>query len=735
MTGKQSFLYTTLLYGCAFILFLEWLYPVELVSDVRNMTVFLVYAIFCFAIAMLRLRWWLSMPLKGMGLVLILDSLFLEPSLFSSAWLNQAVSEISLNLNALMAQHWGALTPLFRSLLFLLLIWMLSYLLYYWFIVMQRVFLFVVMTVVYLSLLDTFTPYDADAAIVRTLIVSFIALGVGHLSQEEMRESVRFAWLKKAPSWVIPLAVLIMVSVLTGFAAPKFDPQWPDPVPFLNSAAENASGLENSDDAGSQKSGYGEDDTQLGGSFVQDKTVVFKAKAQDEHYWRVETKDVYTGKGWKKSQNTQYNLQSSDAIDMDTFSDDVPVEEHKAQVTFQNGRPMGKLVYPYGITGFAANGVAADLDVDMQVDRQFGEIRPVQNGSISRLKQYTVQYDVPSFRPDVLRSVSPGDDPGGLKERYTQLPDSLPERVGELAKEITEDATNRYDKAQSIETYFGQSGFRYQTSNVPVPDADQDYVDQFLFDSKEGYCDNYSTSMVVMLRSLGIPARWAKGFTSGEVVDYGETDDDADVYKVTNANAHSWVEVYFPGSGWVSFEPTQGFSNLTEYQEQDSNAESGNETEQDTEEPETDEPDTAEQSDEADEAAQAQETRSNGSFPWGYVLAGAAVIAVLALVIYKTRFRWRMAYLLRKWQRRPDDQIFQEAYLCLLDLLAHKGVTRRPDETLSEFSQQVDTLYQTTDMGRLTTAYEQWLYKNELTSQDEVRLRELWRQLMKRILA
>src|SRR5699024_12010235 len=87
-------------------------------------------------------------------------------------------------------------------------------------------------------------------------------------------------------------------------------------------------------------------------------------------------------------------------------------------------------------------------------------------------------------------------------------------------------------------------------------------LDQFLFDSKVGYCDNYSTSMVIMLRSLDIPARWAKGFTSGEVIQNGETTDDYDIYEVTNANTHSWAEVYVPGAGWGPFEPTQGFSNM-----------------------------------------------------------------------------------------------------------------------------------------------------------------------------
>src|SRR5699024_9591228 len=154
----------------------------------------------------------------------------------------------------------------------------------------------------------------------------------------------------------------------------------------------------------------------------------------------------------------------------------------------------------------------------------------------------------------------------GFISQNTQLPDNIPSRVRELATEITTEYESYYDKIKAVEQYFNQNGFIYQTSNIPVPDEEQDYVDQFLFDTKKGYCDNYSTSMVVMLRSLGIPSRWVKGFTGGEKVDTVTKDDEIySVFQVTNMNAHSWVEVYFPKIGWIPFEPTQGFSNLADF--------------------------------------------------------------------------------------------------------------------------------------------------------------------------
>src|SRR5699024_8823871 len=332
----------------------------------------------------------------------------------------------------------------------------------------------------------------------------------------------------------------------------------PDPVPFIQSAAENVGGPDNG--SGIQKVGYGENDSRLGGSFIQDYTPVFQAAVKDEHYWRVETKDVYTGKGWEKSVEPQYELMSGERIGMQTFSPSVETEEFDTMLDFHDDSDMEKLVYPYGISQ-----VTSEPDFYLRTDYEHGEIGTERDGDSVKLDQYTITYHSPSFAIDKLREARPEDDPEAIKERYTQLPESLPERVGELAADITEDDDNRYDSARSIESYFGRNGFTYQINNVPVPEEDQDYVDQFLFDSKVGYCDNYSTSMVVMLRSLDIPARWAKGFTSGKVIENGDTTDDYDIYEVTNANAHSWVEVYFPGSGWVPFEPTQGFSNLTDF--------------------------------------------------------------------------------------------------------------------------------------------------------------------------
>lgn len=131
---------------------------------------------------------------------------------------------------------------------------------------------------------------------------------------------------------------------------------------------------------------------------------------------------------------------------------------------------------------------------------------------------------------------------------YTAIPEGVPERVAQLARDITYDKANTYERVKSLETYL-RSNYQY-TLTPAYPPSDQDFVDYFLFDGKEGYCSYFASALCIMTRSLGIPARYVEGFLLPEK---SGTDDG---YQVTNQNAHAWVEVYLEGIGWVSFEPT-----------------------------------------------------------------------------------------------------------------------------------------------------------------------------------
>lgn len=132
---------------------------------------------------------------------------------------------------------------------------------------------------------------------------------------------------------------------------------------------------------------------------------------------------------------------------------------------------------------------------------------------------------------------------------YLQLPEKLDVRIENLARQIIQDsnAANRYDVARAIENYL-QTQFSYtlqQRSNGEDPLAN------FLFDVREGHCEYFATALAVMLRTQGIATRVVNGFQAGNY------NDAADAYIVTQAQAHSWVEVYFPATNsWVTFDPT-----------------------------------------------------------------------------------------------------------------------------------------------------------------------------------
>ncbi|WP_096271666.1 transglutaminase domain-containing protein [Paucisalibacillus globulus] len=719
------FIYTSILYIAGLLLFLEWLYPVDEVTDTTFLGIFVIYTIFCFFISILQVRWWLSFLLKGFGIFFILNGVYSNYGFWSKHWFSEMFADFVFNIEVLIARQWFDLSNMFRTLLFLIIIWLMSYLIYYWFVQVKRVMIFSVLTFIYITLLDTFTVYNADWSIFRTFVIAFLALGIVNVLKEIQSESLQTYRLSTRPLWILPLVAIVLFSSVVGYAAPKLDPQWPDPVPFLQSAV-NGSGIGTGGVI--QKVGYGENDSTLGGSFVQDYTPVFEAFMKEENYFRVESKDYYTGKGWVNSNDGDYVEQVDLDITFETFSPIVESEPSELVLSFDERANIPKLIYPYG----ARHVVAQNEDVTLMLNEETGEIRTEIDNDAVNLSGYSINYDSPSYPIELMRkSGTPEDEE--LVRKNTRLPNNLPSRVGELAKEITVNHESQYDKVRAIERYFSGNGFVYQIENVPVPTDDQDYVDQFLFDTKAGYCDNFSTSMVVMLRTLDIPARWVKGFTSGEKIAEDVNELGEDVYQVTNANAHSWVEVYFEGVGWVPFEPTQGFDAPNNYAVDTSNAddvldapEAPELPEQDLEKPEQDAQDVFNPST-GEKDSKFEFTKTHG------IILAVTLLVLIGLMVWK-RHQLRVYFLERKMKKQKDAAAYQDAYHYVLRLLRHKGFQKEPDQTLREYAIRVDNFYSTDEMGRLTSRYERLIYQNGSTNIVDDELSNLWKNLIKKIL-
>jgi transglutaminase-like putative cysteine protease len=160
-----------------------------------------------------------------------------------------------------------------------------------------------------------------------------------------------------------------------------------------------------------------------------------------------------------------------------------------------------------------------------------------------------LRYDAVSQMPEIpaetLRNSS-HEYPEAFRELYLQLP-KLDPRIPAMAKTITSRAANPYDEARAVESYLRNNyGYTLDLSGTPPADP----LAYFLFEKRAGHCEYFAAAMTVMLRAVGVPARFVNGFLPGEYNDVGGD------YIIRASDAHSWVEVFFPSYGWITFDPT-----------------------------------------------------------------------------------------------------------------------------------------------------------------------------------
>ncbi len=275
------------------------------------------------------------------------------------------------------------------------------------------------------------------------------------------------------------------------------------------------------------------------------------------YYWRTLTYDIYNGAGWTASESQNRSYIPGEAVHPGYYL--YPTEGHKSIFHPSASLPGMRLVRfkveeAANLNGLAyATGELIGMDVRYRVlwrlppdpaagqeGDAFALLKP------GREKKYSA-YSLLA-RPDeaLLRSAQ-GEYPNWVAQRYLALPDGLPPRVRELAERLTADQPTPYDQAQAIESYLRQIPY---TLELPEPPLERDIVDYFLFELQQGYCDYYASSMVVLARAAGLPARLVVGYASGSY------DPQKAVYRISEADGHSWPEVYFNGIGWVEFEPT-----------------------------------------------------------------------------------------------------------------------------------------------------------------------------------
>ncbi len=270
-------------------------------------------------------------------------------------------------------------------------------------------------------------------------------------------------------------------------------------------------------------------------------TIMMFVRSPAWSYWRSHGYDHYDGRTWTQSDLGLVTLERQGATfrvspGRGWFGRDYFVQ------TFHIAQPMPNLVFVGGEPIDLYIG-ADSIAIDSMGGIRVGEsLTPGMVYSVVSLPQ--------EFDPDKLR-ITPAPRSSTRLQPFLQVPATVTERTRQLARDLTADLPTQYDKVVALRDYLLKT---YPYDYFPPPQApNTDAVDQFLFVDQTGVCEHYVSALVIMLRTLGIPARLAAGYGSGTYNAF------TGYYEVRANDAHAWAEVYFEGSGWVPFDPTPGW--------------------------------------------------------------------------------------------------------------------------------------------------------------------------------
>lgn len=464
----------------------------------------------------------------------------------------------------------------------------------------------------------------------------------------------------------------------------------------------------------------------FGGPVSLSDRPIFDAEPPERSYWRAAVYDEYTSAGW---QNTSPDIAVIDG------------SESLGEPVVRDTRTITSTVYPLEVGQeliFAPpqpQRISVPVTADYRpVPNERNQSEPLRIVSLLRSRVrldsdtgYQVVSSVSDASPTELRADTTLY-PDWIAEQYLQLPESTPARVRELATVTTANLGNPYDKADAVERFLRTYVYN---QNIPAPPAGQDGVDYFLFDSKEGYCDYYASAMVVMLRAVGVPARFVVGYTPGLVREQNEVSEGPERYRILERNAHAWPEVYFPSYGWIQFEPTASEPLLARpAPEEEEPLDSGMVPNQGMIAPEPEpplpEPNGSAITSEPTTLLSAFKrwVRSN----WGWLAAGfVTLIAVVAALRY---FRWRQVSLFR------DNEVLSKLFGLLGLWAARLQVRWRASETPLEraaaFNEKLPEAAPTVDA--ITGLFVAQQYGRQDPTPEAVNgLAQLWNQLQPRL--
>jgi transglutaminase-like putative cysteine protease len=277
-------------------------------------------------------------------------------------------------------------------------------------------------------------------------------------------------------------------------------------------------------------------------------------------YWEARAYNAYESNQWLTTIHTTRDL-TSDSVDLNQPGADVrPV----VTFIFFPHDPISNL-YAVPEPLWINLPTQANLTINPDGTVDFSSL--MSKGFVHPGEQYTVRSALDAVTDSALKDAG-SIYPQWVRDEYLQLPNNITPRTRELAQKIATGLSNPYEISNAVTDYL-RNNIEYNQS-ISQPPPNQDRIDWFLFDYQKGFCNYYASAEVILLRSLGIPARIAVGFAQGErvvppiqILPPGsnqniphEQINETSTYIVRQKDAHAWPEVFFPGIGWVIFEPT-----------------------------------------------------------------------------------------------------------------------------------------------------------------------------------
>lgn len=442
----------------------------------------------------------------------------------------------------------------------------------------QSILLFFSATVIYLLSLEFGLGLHTYLGVVRTILIGILlqaVLHTLHIQEESADEEPggaspphgRFRTAGFAVVITFVLGGVIGMAILVGTLPiqPAKKVSFQQAVGSLEAWTQTE--LSGHSPGTTNMSGYGSHDNELGGPLTLRQEVLFTATSPHPTYYRGESKSTYTGHGWIQGDQKTVSLSDDGHLYLGEsapssgkeFSQFITFKEPQTgQVVLAGGGIPVKVnritngkqeLSFHNLKAYPASGLIQYTSNTDRMDLHSGSKSSSQSPEALLGYELTVQEQTAS--PAVLNAAK-GDEPASITSADTQLPESLPQEVRELGAKLTKGSRTRYEAVKSVESYL-KNRYKYNLNPDSLPSG-EDFTANFLFVQQKGYCDHFSTAMAVLLRTQGIPARWVKGYAPGQM-----SEEDPHQFIVSYSDAHSWVEVYFPGVGWVPFDPTPGF--------------------------------------------------------------------------------------------------------------------------------------------------------------------------------